>query len=40
MKTVGLYNISIDDSGLMSTTHIMDLGLDSQGRISIVTDPD
>lgn len=39
MKTVGLYNISIDDSGI-SMDHIMDLGLDSQGRISIVTDPD
>jgi hypothetical protein len=40
MKTVGLYDISIDDSGLMSTTRIMDLGVDDQGRISIVTDPD
>lgn len=40
MKTVGLYGISIDDSGLMSTTRIMDLGVDDQGRISIVTDPD
>lgn len=40
MKTVGLYDISIDDSGSMSTTRIMDLGVDDQGRISIVTDPD
>ena len=40
MKTVGLYDISIDDSGLMSTTRIMDLGVDNQGRIFIVTDPD
>ena len=39
MNTIGLYNISIDESG-MSMTRIMDLGVDDQGKISIVTDPD
>ena len=39
MKTVGLYNVSIDDSGI-SMDHIMDLGADDQGRIYVVTDPD
>ena len=37
---MGIYGIYVNESGMMCMEHIIDLDVDDQGRISIVTDPD
>lgn len=37
-NTIGLYNISIDDDGMVSMEYIMSLDIDESGNMSIQLD--
>lgn len=37
---MGIYEIYVNESGMMCMEHIIDLDVDDQGRISIEVNPD